>query len=209
MTNEEGVVKYQLDYHKSAALHAALINELNAWRAILYKLQLVGRDEHRYGGYGYGNLSCRYQRHGEEFIITGTQTSHIAETSAEHYVLVKQSDAAHNKLIAEGPVKPSSEALTHGTVYQSDPDIQFVFHAHSPHIWSRAAVLDIPSTGLNVAYGTPEMAHEIQQLIRDPAVKAQSIISMAGHQDGIIAFGSTAEHTGLTLVKYLSRALQN
>jgi ribulose-5-phosphate 4-epimerase/fuculose-1-phosphate aldolase len=208
LTTEEGVIKYQLDYLKGPALDAGLIVVLNAWRNILYKLQMVGCDEHRYGGYGYGNLSGRYQAHGDEFIITGTQTAHIAETSAEHYVLVKHSDAAHNKLIAEGPVKPSSEALTHGTVYQSDRDIQFVFHAHSPHIWRHAAALNIPSTDKNVAYGTPAMACEIQQLIGDPAVKTQSIISMAGHEDGIIAFGPTAEHAGLTLVKYLSKALQ-
>lgn len=208
MTDDEGVIKYQLDYSKASALDAALIKELNAWRTILYKLQLVGCDEHRYGGYGYGNLSCRYRRHGDEFIITGTQTAHIAETSAEHYVLVKHSDAVRNKLVAEGPVKPSSEALTHGTVYQSDPDIQFVFHAHNPQIWGHAAVLNIPATAKNVAYGTPAMAREIQQLLADPAVKTQSIISMAGHEDGIIAFGSTAEHAGLTLINYLSKALQ-
>jgi hypothetical protein len=208
LNNDEGVIKYQLDYRQTPPLDAALIRELNAWRRILYQLQLIGRDEQRYGGYGYGNVSVRDPHDRHRFIISGTQTAHIPDTTVEHYVLVTQCDAVRNALTARGPVKPSSEALTHGTVYQSDAGIQFVFHIHNPSIWHHADHLHIPSTDPGVAYGTPEMATEIQRLIADPHIKEQAIIKMAGHEDGIISFAATAEQAGVTLIKYLALAQQ-
>jgi hypothetical protein len=32
---------------------------LNAWRKIMYMTALIGQDPARYGGYGFGNISCR------------------------------------------------------------------------------------------------------------------------------------------------------
>ena len=208
MTDDEGVIKYHLQFQSGPAPDARLIRELNAWRNILYSLRMLGRDKHRYGGYDYGNVSRRCQQGSNQFIISGTQTAHIAQASAQHYVLVKECDPFNNKLTAEGLVKPSSEALTHGAVYEADSGIQFVFHVHCPPIWNNAAVLQVPGTAENISYGTPEMAQQIQRLISNPGVKNGLIIKMTGHEDGIISFGETAEQAGITLIKYLSRALQ-
>ncbi len=40
-----------------------------------------------------------------------------------------------------------------------------------------------------VPYGTPEMAREVQRLFRETDVRARRIFAMAGHKDGIVAFG--------------------
>ena len=42
---------------------------------------------------------------------------------------------------------------------------------------------------LDVPYGTPEMAREVQRLFRETDVRTRKIFAMAGHTDGIVAFG--------------------
>jgi len=212
MSDTEGVVKYDFEYIKSAALDSLEINELNAWRKILFLLKLIGQNPERYDGFGYGNVSCRLKsnvncHYKGKFIISGTQTGLICDLDNSHYALVTHCDPEQNIIKATGPIKPSSEALTHGVIYQANSDIQFVFHIHNPEIWNNALLLSIPQTRKNVLYGTPAMAKEIKRLMSDK-IKNNHIISMQEHQDGIICYGKTAEETAATLMKYYSRALQ-
>ena len=46
-----------------------------------------------------------------------------------------------------------------------------------------------PATEPDVPYGTPEMAREVQRLFRETDVRNWKIFAMAGHRDGIVAFG--------------------
>lgn len=206
--DQEGVIKYQLQFRRGPAPDEVLIRELNAWRCILYRLGMIGRDNARYDGNGYGNVSHRCQPGSNQFVISGTQTAHIARTSAVHYVRVTECEPFANRLSAQGPVKPSSEALTHAAVYQADADIQFVFHVHHPLIWNNAAHLHIPGSADKITYGTPQMAEQIQQLVRDRQANEGALLKMTGHQDGIISFAATAVQAGTLLVDYLARALQ-
>ena len=213
MTDKEGVIQYQLDFTASPPPDFEQINELNAWRRILYLLHLIGQDPGRYEGFGFGNISCRYQvkekqKNTPEFIITGSQTGHLPFLENEHYAIVTEFEPLHNKISATGVIKPSSEALTHGAVYQANTDISAVFHAHSPEIWNHAERLGISATNKHVSYGTPAMAEEIKKLMSKPAVIDTRILIMAGHTDGVITFGNTAQEAGNTLVDYYSRALQ-
>jgi ribulose-5-phosphate 4-epimerase/fuculose-1-phosphate aldolase len=213
MMEAEGVIKYQLDYAVAPALAHEHLAELNAWRRILYLLNLVGQDPGRYDGFAYGNVSCRLAAgvssdRDTSFLITGTQTNHLPQLGPEHYAVVERCDPDQNRIVAKGPVKPSSETLTHGTLYQLDSGIQYVMHVHSPEIWQSAARLNIPETGKDVVYGTPEMAQEIKRLFDQPQTSEKKIMAMAGHQDGIVAFGSTASQAGGTLINYLASALQ-
>jgi len=212
MTTKEGVIKYQLDFTLAPPLPPARIAELNAWRKIMYMTALIGQDPNRYGGYGFGNISCRLHATGvpgaqHPFIITGTQTGDCADLSPNDYVVVTGCFPAENRLIATGPVKPSSESLTHGTLYALDSSILWVVHSHSPHIWRHAAALGVPMTG-DVAYGTPEMADAVRRMYRDSDMAAQHIFGMAGHEDGIVTFGHTAEEAGFVMLGFLARALQ-
>jgi len=208
VAEEEGVIKYQLEFIKGPAPDPALISAINVWRHILFMLHLIGQDDSRYEGYGYGNVSCRVKEGSNEFVISGTQTAHLPVLTADHYVLVTESDAARNRIVASGLVKPSSEALTHGTLYQTNPAVNVVFHVHCPQIWKHADALGVASTARDVAYGTPQMAEEIKKLLLQEPVRPNGIFVMGGHQDGVIAFASSAEGAGNILVDYFARALQ-
>jgi hypothetical protein len=200
--DREGVVKYRLDYTTAPPVDSEIVAELNAWRTILYRLGLTGQDSRRYDGLAYGNVSLR--RGETAFLISGTQTGGKPKLTSEHYCLVTGFDLEQNLIIAEGPIAPSSEALTHAAVYQSGSGIDCVLHVHSPELWEKAEALAIPVTDRQVGYGTPEMAHEVGFLVR---TSKSPVIAMGGHEDGVIAFGRTVEEAAICLIRSLAQAL--
>ena len=207
MTVQEGVVQFNLTFLPADPLPAAMLGSLNAWRQILFRLGLIGQDPRRYGGLGFGNVSIRMASgNAASFIISGTQTGGMDRLSPEHYSLVKSCDPATNSVVAEGIVRPSSESLTHGSLYRLDHTIGAVIHAHSPQIWSQADAIGLPQTNPNAPYGTPEMAEEVSRLFQSTPVSILKIFAMGGHEDGIVAFGRNMEQAGLTLVRYLALA---
>ena len=208
MTEQEGVTKYDLKFSPSAPLDTALLQELNHWRSILTKLELIGRHAHRYQGIGFGNLSRRLHPGKLDFAVTGTQTGHLAQLDERHYAIVTHCDALANRLTAKGPIAPSSESLTHGQLYTLLPKVNFAFHVHSPDIWRAAERLDIPTTQPNAAYGTPEMVTEVERLLKEKDIASRRIFSMGGHEDGVISFGASADEAGTTLLTYLKRSTE-
>ncbi|MCX4028553.1 class II aldolase/adducin family protein [Endozoicomonas sp. SM1973] len=161
----------------------------------------------RYQGYGFGNLSQRLTAftpaHNPNcFLITGTQTGALAHLRSADYALVTNACPTQNQLTAEGLAAPSSEALSHAVIYQTLPHINFVFHVHCPTIWQLSQQLAIPCLPASLAYGTPAMATAIASIIKDKQVQTQGIISMLGHEDGLISFGETAEKAGWPLIHY-------
>jgi ribulose-5-phosphate 4-epimerase/fuculose-1-phosphate aldolase len=213
LNQQEGVIKFALEFREAPPLPYAALREINAWRKVLYLLRLTGQDPARYGGLGYGNISQRLEPYDapperRRFVVSGTQTGGLAELDAGHYTTVVESYPKANRLVAEGPIRPSSESLTHGALYALDVSLRFIMHAHSPEIWRHAAALGIPRTDPAAAYGTPEMAAETRRLLRDEAVRAGGIFAMGGHEDGLVAFGRTAEEAGTVLLRALARAFQ-
>jgi hypothetical protein len=209
---EEGVIRFDLQFTESEPVAGATIAELNAWRRVLWQLELIGQDPDRYGGFGYGNVSQRIGRANEpagqrRFVISGSQTGKLRELDVDHYSIVNAYDPARNRVEAEGPVKPSSESLTHGVIYDLDPSIRVVLHVHSPDIWQQAAGLQIPVTDPAVEYGTPAMAGEVRRLYRECAAAHSGIFSMGGHEDGIVSFGVSAGEAGSILLRTLSAAV--
>jgi ribulose-5-phosphate 4-epimerase/fuculose-1-phosphate aldolase len=209
--NQEGVIKFQLEFTQTAPLPAANLVVINKWRAMLYQQQLIGQDPARYGGYGYGNLSLRIAPFDtipalRQFIISGSQTGDLAELGPEHYTVVTECYPEENRLVAHGPIRPSSESLTHGAVYALDPAIRVVLHAHSPAIWQAAATLKIPITDPLVPYGTPAMAAEVARLFASTDLAQRRIFSMGGHEDGIFTFGETAEAAADVLLAAIAAA---
>lgn len=212
MSQQEGVIKFELDFTETAPLPEEDLREISAWRRIMWLLKLVGRDPARYEGLGYGNVSLRLPPFDvpplrRAFVVSGTQTGDLAELGSEHYALVTQCDPQQNRVTAEGPIRPSSEALTHGALYAVDADLRCVLHVHSPELWHRVAALGLPCTDPGAAYGTPAMAAEVARLCADPAVRAGGILAMGGHEDGLVAFGASAQAAGTALVNTFARAL--
>jgi hypothetical protein len=60
----------------------------------------------------------------------------------------------------------------------------------------------VPSTGYNVAYGTPEMARELVRLYRETEFAKEGVAQMAGHEDGVVSFGDTIENAAQRLLRY-------
>jgi ribulose-5-phosphate 4-epimerase/fuculose-1-phosphate aldolase len=187
------------------------VPRIAGWRWILRRVGLIGQDPNRYGGAAFGNLSVRvasgFSPPGRRpFIITGTQTSGKREIGVTDFALVRHFDHRSNSVSSRGPVEPSSEAMTHGAIYDLDATIEAVFHAHSPEIWRLARELNLPTTDPAAAYGTPEMAAEVRRQFRLGDLRRRSLLVMGGHIDGVMVFGNTPEEAGTVLLAWLARA---
>ena len=188
----EGVTKYQLEFAQEEPMDFERFTALNYWRCYLFRLGLIGQDPVRYEGLGYGNISSRLHPGAKEFLISATQTGHMPLLCRDHYAHVTDFDLSRNWLQASGLHEPSSEALTHASIYACRDDIHCVMHIHCPRIWVRALELNIPSTPKNIAYGTPEMGRAVQALVTSCA-DTHGVIAMLGHEDGMLIFGASEE----------------
>src|SRR5690606_33451523 len=102
---EEGVIKFSAQHQECVLAEqrfGALARELQAWRHILSRIGLVGQDDQRYGGAGFGNMSARVAppslamgRRG--FLITGSQTGRLETLRLLDYSLVEQYSARDNR----------------------------------------------------------------------------------------------------------------
>jgi hypothetical protein len=193
--NEEGVIKFNCDWLEAASVDDAVIRKLNLWRDRLYAAGLVGMTD---DGIGYGNISRRLDD--SSFIISGSGTGTLGKLSAANYAIVTGYNLEQNKIIAKGPLRPSSESLTHAAIYSQAKQVQAVFHVHHHALWNQL-LHSAPSTAPDVPYGTPQMAKEVMRLISESRVR---IFAMAGHEDGIIAIGETEDEAGKLLLDALA-----
>ena len=203
MSQSEGVIQYRLEHHNGELPADADYTGLFDWFARCRQADLLGRDPQRYGGYAYGNISVRVGT-ADGFLISGTQTGGRQRLDRDDLAWVRHFDSAANALTAQGPARPSSEAMTHGEVYAALPAVGAVIHAHSPTIWHLAADIGLAVTATEAAYGTPAMAGEVRRLLRE--TPQAGIIAMGGHEDGIIAYANTMQEAGQRLLETLARA---
>ena len=192
---DEGYIKYQCYWKKQASVSSTEIVELNLWRQQLYKLGLIGVYPN---GIGFGNLSIR---NNNTIIISGTQTGALRNLTAQHYTKVTNFDWQKNTVTCIGEIQASSETLTHGAVYTANPEIRAVIHVHHLQLWQKL-LNRVATTNKNCAYGTPEMAKEIIRLCQQKTTKAQKIIIMSGHKEGIITFGQDLAEAGNILLAF-------
>jgi ribulose-5-phosphate 4-epimerase/fuculose-1-phosphate aldolase len=207
MKPQEGVIKYQLDHSQQPINLSFPFDAINAWRTIAVRLGLIGQSPERYDNIGFGNISQRIAPDSEQFIVSGTQTGHLEQLTPEHYCLVVKVDPRQNRLQSLGSCKPSSESLTHASVYAQDNSIQAVIHAHSPEIWKHTLALGLPHTKADIPYGTVEMATAVEQLFQSGELTQTSLFTMLGHEDGVVAFGSNMQEAAWELINYLSLAI--
>ena len=200
MVETEGVIKFNLTF-RTEKLGGVDVGELSAWRTVLKDLGLLGQTPDRYDGYGFGNIS---QRCAGGFVISGTQTGALDAVTLDDYAVCETWDLQHNAVDAKGAVKPSSESLSHASIYDVHDSVTCALHAHSPDIWQHSVELGIPVTEKSVAYGTPEMAEEVRRLMVD--MDSPGIFSMGGHEDGVFTFGRSLAEAGQLMVLHLARA---
>lgn len=207
MTEQEGVIKYQLEHSQQPINQPYSYAEINAWRTIAVRLDLIGQSPARYHNIGFGNISQRLSPDSEQFIISGSQTGHLQQLGPEHFCLVVKAEPHQNRLQSRGLCKPSSESLTHASVYTQNRAIQAVIHAHSPEIWRHTVALTLPHTTADIAYGTVEMAEAVAQLFQSGELTQNAIFTMLGHEDGVVAFGRTLQEAAWELINCLSLAI--
>ena len=197
--SETGVIKFHCQWTKGNPLAEESIRELNEWRDILHQRGFIRAYQN---GIGYGNISVRFKQN--QFIITGSATGGIKKLSGEHYTKVTAFDLDRNSVTAEGPMLASSESLTHAAIYECDAGVNAVIHIHDTNLW-KTLINKVPTTNRAVEYGTPDMAKEILRLFKKTDLARQKILVMAGHEDGIIAFGSSIAEAGHSLIRVMGK----
>ncbi|MDX1403353.1 MAG: class II aldolase/adducin family protein [Woeseiaceae bacterium] len=198
---DEGYIKFESRWQKTAPLQHDAIDILNRWRRPLYDAGLIGHYQEL--NVGYGNLSVRLAGTAQ-FIISGTQTGHIVETGPQHYALVEQFDIDANCVTSRGACEASSESLTHAALYALDQQIAAVVHAHSDKIWEQLRG-SAPTTASDVAYGTPEMAYEFARLWNESEFPVSGIAVMAGHESGVVSIGRDLQEAAERMLAIAAR----
>jgi L-ribulose-5-phosphate 4-epimerase len=191
---DEGVVKYRCDWEEADPVAAGNIADLMTWRERLHSWGLIGVYEN---GIGFGNVSVRLGN-SCQFVISGTQTAHLRDLGPESYSTVTEFNLEQNFLGCRGPVQASSESLTHAALYLQRDDVGGIIHVHNPKLWQQL-LFKIPTTRKEIPYGTPQMALEMFRLFEEENLAERKILAMAGHEDGIICFGSTLDEAGKVL----------
>jgi L-ribulose-5-phosphate 4-epimerase len=170
--------------------------ELNAYRANLLDLGLIGVDSN---GVGFGNLSVRDDAT-DNFYITGSATGGMPELTLAECAKVVAYDFDKNWVRYEGLATPSSESLTHAAIYESDAKAEAILHCHDLALWE-SLLNQGPTTSKAAEYGTPELAYEIMRLFKCTDVQSRKIFVMAGHEGGIIAFGNNLDEAFCVLIR--------
>jgi ribulose-5-phosphate 4-epimerase/fuculose-1-phosphate aldolase len=198
----DGIIKYNFDFTKSIPLKKSLWKKIEKTRERLYALKLIGIKE----GIGYGNISQRISQH--SFVITGTQTGHLKSLDNRDYSLIEDYNDREFFLKSSGAIKPSSEALTHGTIYNLSPNIGAVIHIHSKTMWNFMLKNSYKKTQ-NVPYGSTQMIEEVQRIYQNNNPLKNSKFVMSGHEEGVITFGKNLKEAEITLYNIISKIVIN
>jgi L-ribulose-5-phosphate 4-epimerase len=185
---DEGYIKFICNWQQTKIPALENMNDLLEARNFLFQKKLIGYDTlHKVG---YGNISKRIFEN--QFLISGTQTGHIENLNINGYSYAESFDIEKNTVNCIGPVKASSEAMTHAAIYLLDKKITGVVHVHHKGLWE-SLLKKLPATKKEISYGTPAMANEVSRLAKEENLLKHKIFAMTGHEDGIISFGETMQ----------------
>lgn len=179
----EGYVKYRCFHTPGPAPTHPDLDALDALRTELFDAGLVGV---RPDGVGFGNLSVRDAD--GRFVITATGTGGVRALGPAGYCLVTAFDVDGNNVHSTGPHQASSEAMSHGALYRADPGTRCVVHVHSRAWFDRLLAAGAPATFPDAAFGTPDMARGLGELVARRPGRA-GVAVMTGHEEGIMAHG--------------------
>lgn len=184
---DEGYIKFNMHWEMGPAFRPDQVMDLMLFRDKLVMDGWMGYDEKE--KVGFGNISQRWSN-GHQFVISGTQTGDIRNIGPEHFSLVSNYHIARNSVTCIGPIRASSEALSHAACYSLDKAIGAVIHIHD-NVLHEKWMDKLPTTDKLIAYGTIEMAYEIRRLYIENKLRGRKVIIMGGHKGGIIAFGDS------------------
>jgi len=199
----EGYIKFVVNWQKTGpVIPAEELISITAWRDVLYSLGMIGADKK---GIGFGNISLR-KKESNHFYISGSATGSLNSLDEQHYCLVTGYNLEENKLACTGPIKASSESMSHAAIYSEFPGTGAVIHIHHNLFWA-SLINRVPTTSEKAEYGTPEMAMEIIRLLKEPGTLEGRIIVMGGHKDGIMLFGKDMDEAGAYTLSYYNEII--
>lgn len=166
--------------------------EADTFRTKVFDQGFIGIYEN---GIGFGNLSFRC---GDNFVITASATGGARELGITGYTLVNHVDIAKNTVHSLGPLPASSETMSHASVYQNSPHVNYVLHIHNIVLFNFLKERNALSSPEDIAYGTPKMAAEIGKIVRQHPTEAT--IVMRGHEEGILLYGISIAHLQSQLI---------
>lgn len=197
-TIDEGYIKFNIKWINEP-LSINVPENLMQYRDKMHELKQIGH--YKEMNIGYGNISIKTEK---GMLISGTQTGNISPIKPKHFTLVTAYNIDENSVVCRGPIKASSESMTHAAIYEADSSVNAIIHIHNLALWKKL-MNTVPTTKKEVPYGTPEMAYEIFRLFKNSTVKGDKVIVMAGHDEGIIVFGKTLDEAGEKVLKLLSK----
>jgi ribulose-5-phosphate 4-epimerase/fuculose-1-phosphate aldolase len=83
--------------------------------------------------------------------------------------------------------------MTHGAVYLATAGVNCVIHVHSKAVFDGMIRGNYPATAGDAAFGTPELAFEIGERVKELGEEGQ--IVMKGHDEGVLAYGTDIKST--------------
>ncbi len=195
--SSEGYIKFNCKRDvENIQIPEEFFDKLSKWRQIMHENGLIGVYTN---GIGYGNISVRADSN--SFYISGTATGSFMMLEEKHYALVNSWSFGENSLKCRGMINASAESLSHAAIYETLPQVGAVIHIHHKGMWDRYLNL-LLTTSSEITYGSPEMAMEIQQIVRKTKVNQENLLVMGGHEEGIIAWGETLDEAGETILKH-------
>jgi L-ribulose-5-phosphate 4-epimerase len=198
---QEGVVRFSYDSEDVPLTHSSSSQLLIEWRNRIHDLGWIGVDAE---GVGFGNVSLRFNDRESSFLITASQTGHLTQLSLEHLCLITQYDLESYWLKSLGRMAPSSESLTHATLYACDERIQAVIHIHHP-VYTQLLSAPITSFGPDIEYGTPALSAAIIHAYERTELVEHRLFISEGHMGGIYAYGATLEEALNTIQFWLNQ----
>ena len=197
---DDGYIKYSSERREGNVPESAQLDALNQARTSLFDLGLIGVYP---DGVGYGNLSVRAT--GDQFVVTGSATGRNRTLRHDQYCLVETFSADRKVVQSVGPLPASSEAMTHGAIYAANPAVYCVVHVHSRTLFAYWLASNRLATSADIPYGTPAMAHAVTQLVKTQS-ELPVLFAMAGHDEGIVAYGSDVAATTTLLLTEWKRS---
>ena len=180
---DEGYIKFSFAHEAAPPPAHPRLHELMRIRDDLHEWELIGVLPE---GIGYGNISARIEG-STRFIITGSGTGLKFPIEPAHFCEVVSFDIAKNSVVCRGPLPASSESMSHGAIYAARPDANSVIHIHDRSMFRLLIQEGAPRSPADAAFGTPEMARAVGRLAA--TLSPVAALVMAGHEDGIIAYG--------------------
>ncbi len=189
---DEGYIKFSIERidGDDPEFHDELV-KLNGIRTKLFHMGLIGILDN---GIGFGNVSIRDESRGGLFVISGSGTGGQEVLENSEYCTVLSTNVAENSLVCTGNVNASSESMSHAVVYEANDNVMCVIHVHNLSMFDYMLENSYPQTPVTAAYGTPEIAFSLKEKVMEVG-SDHGIVVMAGHQDGVIAYGPGVEDT--------------